>query len=498
MTDLEDCSEEACADAWHRDCEERERKESKVFVLLVLICLPSWTAVDYVLEPTLMLRFIALRAVVITVAGLVAFRLWLRTPGLRELRLLKAALFAALATAVAWMGPSATAGFDIYMVAYSLVLFGSAAVVSWPTHQTALAYLGATSIAGIAFAVLPALHPIPVQLGAVAFYATASFICVVFIALRWRLARRAFVASFQLAQRNAELSKAVADLTDAQARLVASEKLSALGRLLAGLSHEINNPMNVISNNLMPLREYFEEVDGLLEEHRRQAGLLPDGGEELRAAAEEIDLDFIREDFGEALDAVAEATDRILSIHRNLRAYVRGTTPTGERGDLNDGLRATVNILRRGAPLGVTFHEDYGDLPRVSARFHELNQVHFNLLQNAIDAVGDEGVVTVSTRQVGQEVEFAVSDTGPGFDPEVIGHVFDPFFTTKEVGKGTGLGLSICQKIVADHGGTITADRAHQEGARIVVRLPSSGRPAMHWRSAPPRRRSSLPVSQPA
>ncbi|MEZ4438154.1 MAG: HAMP domain-containing sensor histidine kinase [Polyangiaceae bacterium] len=458
--------------AWDAECLARETREAKVFTVLATVIVPAWTFLDMELEPDLWRRFLALRSLVVLLGGFVAYRLWGTSPNIREIRTLSVALFFTTAAVVAWMVPATSTAYSIYMVGFSLVIFGTGLLMSWPPALAAIAFVSAPLSVPVAHLLQPCSHPAMFQIAAGFYLATASVICFAVMVLRWRLLRRAFDASFQLERRNLELSEALDRLKDTQARLVASEKLSALGRLLAGLSHELNNPMNVIANNLEPMGEHFETVARLLDLHASEATALPDGGEALRVAREEAELDFATEDFRDALAGVSESAKRILGIQDNLRAYVRGASPRSARGDVNDGLRATVGILQRSLPHGVELCADYGALDPIEARFDELNQLHFNLLQNAIDAVGEGGTVTVTTRQLGQGIEIAVTDSGPGFHPELVDHVFEPFFTTKEVGKGTGLGLSICQRIVADHAGTIDVDRRHRGGARVVVTLP--------------------------
>jgi signal transduction histidine kinase len=178
------------------------------------------------------------------------------------------------------------------------------------------------------------------------------------------------------------------------------------------------------------------------------------------------------DDLRDATETMRAAIDRIRQIHGDLRAFIRGGAPEMRAGDVNEGLRSTVALVTRRAPEELRVDLSLEELPETTFQPGQLNQLWHNLLQNAIDAVGARGRVTVRSRVDRGAVEVSVADDGPGVPEADRARLFEPFFTTKEVGKGTGLGLATCYQIVERHGGTIALDAEHRPGARFVVRLP--------------------------
>jgi signal transduction histidine kinase/ligand-binding sensor domain-containing protein len=279
-----------------------------------------------------------------------------------------------------------------------------------------------------------------------------------------------------LSKKNEELERVVAartsELRAAQERVAEAEKLSALGRLLAQLSHELNNPINVISNNIEPMRAYLDELSAALAALRPIIEEAPGAREKLDRLWSDLEIDFVTDDFRKALNVVATATGRVRGIHADLRTFMHGGVPEMARGDLAAAAREAVEMAARGLPPGVSVVERYEEVPEVSFHAGQISQVLMNLLQNAADAVGAEGTITVTARADDGFVEVAVEDSGPGIPEPLRTRVFEPFFTTKDVGKGTGLGLSISREIVKNHGGTIELQAPPSGGARFVLRLP--------------------------
>ena len=268
-----------------------------------------------------------------------------------------------------------------------------------------------------------------------------------------------------LQQRNREL-------TETRDMLVESEKLSALGRLLTQLAHEINNPMTVIMGNLPSASDHLEAMTRMLGEYRAAVAQTSSGAA-LEARYRELDLDFVTGDFPALLDSVQEAAERVQHIQDDLRTFLRGQPLEKTSGDLNVSLRATVAMMRRGMPPGVQLRVTYGPLPAV--RFHagQLKQVLLNVLQNAVDAVRPSGHIEVRTYAENGGVAVQISDDGPGIPPEVQRKIFEPFFTTK-IGKGTGIGLAVCRQILTSHGGTIRVEEksGDERGATFFIELP--------------------------
>ncbi|HZZ84717.1 MAG TPA: ATP-binding protein [Anaeromyxobacteraceae bacterium] len=462
----------ACVDppgAWVAECLERERREGIAAALCAGLLIPAWVPLDMLMEPARARQFAVLRLVgaAFSVAAFASLR---RARTRAAVRATNAAHFVMTGLCVAVMLPQVE-HFQAYVVGYSLFLWGAGALFTWPVWLaagTALAHLSLLSLLILAAPARPHLDDL---LSGGFYLVTTAAMVLGFVGARRRTLRRAFQASMELAQRHRELVTALESLRDTQARLVASEKQSALGRLLAGLSHEINNPVNVLQNNLDPVREH---VGALVELARHVEGARPGELPALQARCRELDLAFVAEDLADATGIMRSAVERIRQVHRDLRAFIRGGEPESVVSDLNEGLQATLALIGRRLPAGIRIDADLGRLRPVRMQPGQLNQVWHNLVQNAVDAVGAGGVITVRSREIGSEVEVSVADTGPGVPAEVLPRLFEPFFTTKGVGVGTGLGLATCYQIVERHAGRIAVDPTCEAGARFVVRLPAA------------------------
>jgi two-component system, NtrC family, sensor kinase len=256
-------------------------------------------------------------------------------------------------------------------------------------------------------------------------------------------------------------------LREAQAALVQSEKLAGLGRLAAGLAHEINNPLAYVTNNLAVLRRDTQSALDALDAYRR--------GDAAAAARleEAADLEFFRQQFARICDKTLEGLQRVRDIVRNLRDFARLDEAEFKDADLNAALASTVEILRNSArQKGVQLETDFGPLPPVPCHPGKINQVFLHLLENAVQACDRGGTVTARTRAEGREAVVEIRDTGCGIAPEHRARLFEPFFTTKPVGQGTGLGLSVSFGIVRDHGGRIEVESEVGRGSTFRVRLP--------------------------
>ncbi len=303
------------------------------------------------------------------------------------------------------------------------------------------------------------------------FYATVGGALLAGLALtvRWR--------SAALARRNRDLERQVDErtraLTQAQLEIARSEKLSALGRVLAQLSHELNNPINVVWNNVDPLREYLGTMAATLAAYREGGRALPDGGAAFERRWREAELDYVTRDSADALSVIATAAARVRNVQADLGAFLRGDAAEKKRRDVNEDLRATAAMIGRALPRGVRLEGTYGELPPVDYEPGRMNQVFLNLLQNAVDAVEGSGTIAVRTWAEGGAVKIEVADDGPGIPASIRERVFEPFFTTKAIGKGTGLGLSICRQVVVEHhGGTLSVASGFAGGTSFVVTLP--------------------------
>lgn len=271
--------------------------------------------------------------------------------------------------------------------------------------------------------------------------------------------------------------EAYEQLKVAQSQLVQAEKLSGLGQMVAGVAHEINNPLTFLSTNITVLQRDTQAMNQILALYRQAEPALEEKDPTLlariREYAEQMDLPYILSNLEGLLGRSRDGLVRIEKIVKGLREFARMEGKELKAVDLNQGIESTMDILRGEAKKrGVILNVELGALPPVSCFTTKINQVVLNLVSNALDACTRNGTVTVRTCPGAGGVEIHVIDDGCGIDPAIRDKVFDPFFTTKPVGKGTGLGLSISYGIVQDHGGRLTFDSAPRQGTHFVMWLP--------------------------
>jgi signal transduction histidine kinase len=290
-----------------------------------------------------------------------------------------------------------------------------------------------------------------------------------------------------------ELKRAYHDLKRAEAQLIQAEKLSALGQLIAGVAHEINNPLAFVASNVAILHRDTQALRGLLQIHQQGMATLAAHHPELHAqiaeACARIDIEYTLDGLERLLCRSSEGLQRIQQIVRDLRDFARLDETDRFAVDLNDGIRSTVNIIAGHAKKqGVALVLDLGAIPDLLCYPGKINQVVMNLLSNAIDACAPGGQVTLRTcpapgaavapggekaaQSEPEGVEIHISDNGRGIDPAIRDRIFEAFFTTKPHGKGTGLGLSISAGIVQAHGGRIDVESTPGVGTYFTVFLP--------------------------
>jgi PAS domain S-box-containing protein len=297
----------------------------------------------------------------------------------------------------------------------------------------------------------------------------------------------------KLAEQNALLERAMAaerktneTLKRAQALMVENEKMAGLGHMVAGVAHEINNPLAFITNNVAILQRDFDEICQLVRLYESAAPTIareaPDLDRQIVSLRRHVEMDDTLKCLPELMARTAEGLKRIRQIVGDLRLFARLDEGEVNEADLNAGIRSTVTIIQGHAKnKDVSLDLQLAPLPAVTCHAARVNQVVMNLLSNAIDACERGGKITVRSGTENGQVKLDVIDNGQGISPAIRGRIFDPFFTTKPIGKGTGLGLSISYAIVQDHGGTIDVDSTPGKGSRFTVKLPV--RPLVPMRS---------------
>ncbi len=273
-----------------------------------------------------------------------------------------------------------------------------------------------------------------------------------------------------------QLERAHADLKEAQVQLVRSEKLRALGQLVAGVAHEINTPLAFIANNLDFLAESLGSLRGIHQAYHDIAAEAPGIAALMRDA--DADAAQIWADMGEIMPESRDGVARITAIVQSLRSFARPDSPGTMAADINGALASTVHIVRASAPPDITIRERYGQLPPVLCNPGQINQVALNLLTNAIQAICGAGEVTISSGREGELAVITVSDTGVGMDHDTLAHLGEPFFTTRPVGGGTGLGIAISRGIAERHGGRLEFSSAPGQGTTARLTLPIDAPPA--------------------
>jgi len=281
-------------------------------------------------------------------------------------------------------------------------------------------------------------------------------------------------SSQMLEKRNQDLAQALQELQQTQTQLIQTEKMSSLGQMVAGIAHEINNPVNFICGNLFYAEDGIQSLLAAIALYQSHCVPLTS---ELETKLEDLDLEFLKSDLPKLITSMRLGTERIQKIVLSLRNFSRLDESAIKAVDLHEGIDNTLLILNHRFKKGVEAIKHYGDLPLVACYPAQLNQVFMNIITNALDAMLEDDLqpkhLTIQTEKVADnQVQVKIKDSGPGMPPEVQKKLFEPFFTTKPVGKGTGLGMSICYQIVEKHQGRIEVNSAPGKGTEFAIALP--------------------------
>lgn len=290
-------------------------------------------------------------------------------------------------------------------------------------------------------------------------------------------------------QRTHELSQTLQTLQNTQIQLIQQEKLSALGQLVAGVAHEINNPINFIHGNVYHVNTYIHDLLEIIDLYQEQ---YPSASSQIQKKINDVELDFLQKDLLKILSSMQVGTERIQEIVLSLRNFSRLDEAEKKSVDIHEGIESTLMILQ--SRLQATSErseiqviKDYGKLPKIDCYAGQLNQVFMNILSNSIDALEEaqeqkssfhssiiDPQIYIRTEVTNSNnIKIHIADNGPGISAEVQQKLFDPFFTTKSVGKGTGLGMSISYQIVTEkHQGSLQCISVPGQGAEFIIELP--------------------------
>jgi two-component system NtrC family sensor kinase len=280
--------------------------------------------------------------------------------------------------------------------------------------------------------------------------------------------------------RTDELELALRNLQNTQSQLVSQEKMASLGQLTAGIAHEINNPINFVSSNIIPLKRDIKDIMEIVEFYRSrgQSEFSTETKKEAKDLEEELELDYVLDEVEQLLKGMDDGARRTVEIVKGLRIFSRVDEQDVKKVDLHDGINSTIILLNSTMPSKIRIEREFGELPMVECLAGKINQVFMNIINNAVHALADhietikDPKISIRTSATLDNIRIEIEDNGLGMPKHVKDKIFEPFFTTKAVGRGTGLGLSIVYSIIENHKGTLEVETEEGWGTTFIITLP--------------------------
>ena len=280
--------------------------------------------------------------------------------------------------------------------------------------------------------------------------------------------------------RTDELEQALRNLQNTQSQLVSQEKMASLGQLTAGIAHEINNPINFVSSNIMPLKRDIKDIMDVVQFYRITGAkeFTTNSQREAKQLEEDLELDYVLDEVNQLLKGMEDGARRTVEIVKGLRLFSRVDEQDMKKVDIHDGINSTIILLNSTMPPKIRIVRDFGELPMVECLAGKINQVFMNIINNGVHALADnidhitDPVIGLRTQAFTDSITIEISDNGPGMPEHIKQRIFEPFFTTKAVGKGTGLGLSIVYSIIENHKGTLEVISEEGQGTTFKISLP--------------------------
>lgn len=271
--------------------------------------------------------------------------------------------------------------------------------------------------------------------------------------------------SLRIAESIHELEETNKELQETQAQLVHSAKMVSLGQLVAGVAHELNNPISFIYSNMAHLKTYLEDLMKLVD-------LMQKDPQKVAKFKEDMDYDYLVKDLPRLIRSCQDGSKRLMEIVSGLRTFSRLDSGGFQDYHLEENIKSTLDLLSGEIKTRIQVHLDLKDAPKIHCHAGQINQVLMNIISNATQAIKDKGNIRITARKQADYVEIEIKDDGQGIKSDQLPYIFDPFFTTKDVGQGTGLGLSVSYNIVQNHGGDIVVHSEENKGTTFIIKLP--------------------------